>query len=70
MPERYPGYDVLRKRNSPSWNDQPRAVIDDRLAIPTPSADADQPGSDGVPGFQSQVQRAMRTGFARLCQAL
>ena len=33
MPERYPGYDVLRKRNSPSWNDQTRAVIDDRLAI-------------------------------------
>jgi Gluconate 2-dehydrogenase subunit 3 len=33
MPERYPGYDVLRKRNSPSWNNQTRAVIDDRLAI-------------------------------------
>ena len=33
MSERYPGYDVLRKRNSPSWNDQTRAVIDDRLAI-------------------------------------
>jgi CRP/FNR family transcriptional regulator, cyclic AMP receptor protein len=24
----------------------------------------------GQPGFQSQVQRAVRTGFARLCQAL
>jgi hypothetical protein len=33
MPERYPGYDVLAKRNSPSWNDQTRAVIDRRLAI-------------------------------------
>ena len=33
MPERYPGYDVLRKRNSPSWNNQTRAVIDERLAI-------------------------------------
>ena len=33
MPERYPGYDVLNKRNSPSWNDQTRAVIDQRLAI-------------------------------------
>jgi hypothetical protein len=33
MPERYPGYDVLRKRHSPSWNDQTRAVVDDRLAI-------------------------------------
>ena len=33
MPDRYPGYDVLQKRNSPSWNDQTRAVIDERLAI-------------------------------------
>jgi hypothetical protein len=33
MPERYPGYDVLRKHDSPSWNDQTRAVIDERLAI-------------------------------------
>ena len=33
MADRYPGYDVLAKRNSPSWNDQTRAVIDRRLAI-------------------------------------
>ncbi len=33
MPDRYPGYDVLNKRNSPSWNDQTRKVIDKRLAI-------------------------------------
>jgi hypothetical protein len=33
MAERYPGYDVLKKRNSPSWNDQTRNVIDARLAI-------------------------------------
>jgi hypothetical protein len=33
MAERYPGYDVLKKRNSVSWNDQTRAVIDRRLAI-------------------------------------
>jgi hypothetical protein len=33
MAERYPGYDVLRKRDSLSWNDQTRAVIDQRLAI-------------------------------------
>lgn len=33
MPERYPGYDVLNKRNTPSWNDQTRRVIDQRLAI-------------------------------------
>jgi hypothetical protein len=33
MADRYPGYDVLKKRNSPSWNAQTRAVIDQRLAI-------------------------------------
>jgi hypothetical protein len=34
MSERYPGYDVLAKRNSPSWNEQTRRVIDRRLAMP------------------------------------
>jgi hypothetical protein len=33
MPDRYPGYDVLNKRNSVSWNEQTRNVIDRRLAI-------------------------------------
>jgi hypothetical protein len=33
MGERYPGYDVLAKRNSPSWNEQTRRVVDKRLAI-------------------------------------
>ncbi len=33
MPERYPGYDVLNKRNSMSWNDKTREVIDARLGI-------------------------------------
>jgi len=33
MADRYPGYDVLRKRDSVSWNDQTRAVIDERLAV-------------------------------------
>lgn len=34
MPEgRYPGYDVLAKRESPSWNEQTRQVIDKRLSI-------------------------------------
>ena len=28
MADRYPGYDVLKKRNSPSWNEQTRRVID------------------------------------------
>ncbi|WP_048861555.1 gluconate 2-dehydrogenase subunit 3 family protein, partial [Acidisphaera rubrifaciens] len=30
---RYPGYDVLAKRDTPSWNDATRAVIDARLAV-------------------------------------
>lgn len=33
MTDRYPGYDVLSKRHSPSWNDKTRAVVDQRLAI-------------------------------------
>lgn len=33
MRDRYPGYDVLAKRDTPSWNDKTRAVIDRRLAI-------------------------------------
>jgi len=37
MSGRYPGYDVLAKRHSPSWNAQTRQVIDARLAV---SADA------------------------------
>lgn len=35
MTDRYPGYNVLDKRNSPSWNEQTREVIDARLAIET-----------------------------------
>jgi hypothetical protein len=33
MADRYPGYDVLNKRNSVSWNDQTRSVIDARTVI-------------------------------------
>lgn len=33
MTDRYPGYDVLNKRDSPSWNEQTRDVIDARLGI-------------------------------------
>lgn len=33
MHDRYPGYDVLRKRDTPSWNDASRSAIDARLAI-------------------------------------
>ena len=33
MSARYPGYDVLAKRYSPSWNEKTRRVIDQRLAV-------------------------------------
>lgn len=33
MRDLYPGYDVLSKRNSPSWNEKTRSVIDQRLSI-------------------------------------
>jgi len=29
----YPGYDVLAKRDGPSWNEQTRRMVDARLAI-------------------------------------
>ena len=34
MADRYPGYDVLAKRLTPSWNDKTREVIERRLALP------------------------------------
>lgn len=34
MPERFPGYDVMAKRDRPSWNAQTRRVVDARLAVP------------------------------------
>ena len=34
MSERYPHYDVLAKRHTPSWNETTRRVIDQRLAVP------------------------------------
>ncbi|WP_313086792.1 gluconate 2-dehydrogenase subunit 3 family protein [Pseudomonas sp.] len=34
MNTRYPGYDVLRKRLGPSWNEPSRQVVDRRLAVP------------------------------------
>lgn len=33
MADRFPGYDVLAKRDGPSWNPPTRAVIDERLAL-------------------------------------
>jgi hypothetical protein len=32
---RYPGYDVLAKRETPSWDDPTRRAIDKRLHVPT-----------------------------------
>jgi hypothetical protein len=32
--DRFPGYDVLAKRHTPSWNEKTRQVIDHRLALP------------------------------------
>ncbi|AZV40467.1 MULTISPECIES: gluconate 2-dehydrogenase subunit 3 family protein [Komagataeibacter] len=32
--DRYPGYDVLGKRHSPSWNEATRRVMDARLGVP------------------------------------
>ena len=34
MTERFPSYDVLAKRITPSWNEMTRHVIDERLALP------------------------------------
>lgn len=34
-PMRYPGYDVLRKSNGPSWNDVTRQAIEHRLSLPS-----------------------------------
>jgi hypothetical protein len=33
MSEHFPGYDVLAKRHTPSWNEKTRQVIDQRLAL-------------------------------------
>jgi hypothetical protein len=33
VPNRYPDYDVLAKRNGPSWNDKTREVIAHRLSV-------------------------------------
>ena len=33
MADRFPGYDVLSKRDTPSWNDKTREVIAERLSL-------------------------------------
>lgn len=32
---RYPGYDVMNKRDTPSWDPVTRQVVDERLSVPT-----------------------------------
>ena len=34
MTEQFPGYDVLAKRRTPSWNEKTREVVNHRLAVP------------------------------------
>ncbi|MGH8143032.1 MAG: gluconate 2-dehydrogenase subunit 3 family protein [Steroidobacteraceae bacterium] len=34
MTDRYPGYDVMAKRWTPSWNEATRRAVDQRLAVP------------------------------------
>lgn len=34
MTDRFPGYDVLSKRDTPSWDEITRRVVDERLATP------------------------------------
>jgi hypothetical protein len=56
MPERFPGYDVLAARDTPSWNAKTRHVIDERLSLQVPQ------------GVLSPVRFAtLRTVVQRLC---
>ncbi|MBW4024284.1 MAG: gluconate 2-dehydrogenase subunit 3 family protein [Proteobacteria bacterium] len=34
MTDHFPGYDVLRKRRTPSWDERTRQAINDRLSVP------------------------------------
>lgn len=36
MADRFPNYDVLAKRDTPSWNEQTRKVVDGRMALTEP----------------------------------
>lgn len=35
--DRFPDYDVLARRGTPSWNDKTRQVVDERLALEVPA---------------------------------
>ena len=53
MADRYPGYDVLTKRNSMSWNDKTRAVID------AAAGDRSRPRTVSSPMTEWQTLRAL-----------
>ena len=56
MTDPFPTYDVLAKRNTPSWDDQTREVVDRRLALPI------------AEGVLSDTQLAtLRAIAARMC---
>lgn len=56
MTDRFPEYDVLAKRDSPSWDDITRKVVDERLALQVPN------------GALSDTQLAtLRAVLARIC---
>ena len=56
MADSYPNYDVLAKRDTPSWNGKTREVIDHRLALEVPE------------GVLTERQLAtLRTIKARIC---
>ena len=38
MTDRFPDYDVLKKRDTPSWNEKTRQVVDARIAVSEPDA--------------------------------
>ena len=42
MADRFPGYDVLSKRGTQSWNPRTRAAVDRRLAMPAPDGVLDE----------------------------
>lgn len=50
---RFPGYDVLAKRDTPSWDEPTRRVIDERLATP------------GVPRFFTDAEWAVADALVR-----
>ena len=51
--DRFPGYDVLAKRDTPSWNEPTRRAIDERLATPV------------APRFFTQAEWAVADALVR-----